>query len=44
MNNQMFYQLTNKKQENINPMIGTPDQFQGSERDIMIFTLAMDKG
>ena len=35
--------LSDEEQENISLMIGTPEEFQGNERDVMIFTPSVDK-
>ena len=35
--------LTDEEFESINLMIGTPEEFQGNERDVMIFTPAIDE-
>lgn len=35
--------LSDEEQENICLMIGTPEEFQGNERDVMIFTPSIDK-
>jgi hypothetical protein len=36
-------QLTDEQRERISLMIGTPEEFQGNERDVMIFTPAIDE-
>ena len=35
--------LSDEEQENISLMIGTPEEFQGNERDVMIFAPSVDK-
>jgi len=35
--------ITHEQQERISLMIGTPEEFQGNERDVMIFTPAIDE-
>ena len=34
--------LTDEEVESINLMIGTPEEFQGNERDVMIFAPSID--
>jgi len=43
MKEEVLRQLTDEQQERISLMIGTPEEFQGNERDVMIFTPAVDE-
>jgi len=43
MNEEALKRLTDEEQEKIALMIGTPEEFQGNERDVMIFTPAIDE-
>ena len=43
MNEEALKKLTDEEQERISLMIGTPEEFQGNERDVMIFTPAIDE-
>ena len=43
MNDQKINRWTDTEQESISLMIGTPEEFQGNERDVMIFTPSLDK-
>jgi hypothetical protein len=40
---EVLRRLTDEQQERISLMIGTPEEFQGNERDVMIFTPAIDE-
>jgi hypothetical protein len=43
MKEEVLRLLTDEQQERISLMIGTPEEFQGNERDVMIFTPAIDE-
>lgn len=43
MKEEVLRRLTDEQQERISLMIGTPEEFQGNERDVMIFTPAIDE-
>jgi len=43
MKEEVLRRLTDEQQEKISLMIGTPEEFQGNERDVMIFTPAIDE-
>jgi superfamily I DNA and/or RNA helicase len=43
MKEEVQRRLTDEQQERISLMIGTPEEFQGNERDVMIFTPAIDE-
>jgi len=43
MNEEALKRFTDEEQEKIALMIGTPEEFQGNERDVMIFTPAIDE-
>jgi len=43
MKEEVLRKLTDEEQERISLMIGTPEEFQGNERDVMIFTPAIDE-
>jgi hypothetical protein len=43
MKEEVLRHLTDEQQERISLMIGTPEEFQGNERDVMIFTPAIDE-
>jgi len=43
MKEEVLRRLTDEQQERISLMIGTPEEFQGNERDVMIFTPAVDE-
>ncbi len=42
MNDQAEKKFDDEQRKKINLMIGTPEEFQGNERDVMIFTPAVD--
>ena len=42
MNDMVERKFTDKEINNVSLMIGTPEEFQGNERDIMIFTPSID--
>ena len=43
MREEAMRRLSDEEQENISLMIGTPEEFQGNERDVMIFTPSVDE-
>lgn len=43
MKEEALRRLTEEQQDRISLMIGTPEEFQGNERDVMIFTPAIDE-
>ncbi|NDC37178.1 MAG: hypothetical protein EBZ48_03900 [Proteobacteria bacterium] len=43
MNDEALKRLSDEEQGRISLMIGTPEEFQGNERDVMIFTPAIDE-
>jgi hypothetical protein len=43
MKEEVLRRLTDEQQERISLMIGTPEEFQGNERDVIIFTPAIDE-
>jgi len=43
MKEEVLRRLTDEQQDYISLMIGTPEEFQGNERDVMIFTPAIDE-
>lgn len=43
MKDEVLRRLTDEQQDRISLMIGTPEEFQGNERDVMIFTPAIDE-
>ncbi|MCP9810183.1 AAA family ATPase [Cyanobium sp. HWJ4-Hawea] len=43
MKEEVLRRLTDEQQERMSLMIGTPEEFQGNERDVMIFTPAIDE-
>ena len=43
MKEEVLRRLTDEQQERLSLMIGTPEEFQGNERDVMIFTPAIDE-
>jgi hypothetical protein len=43
MNDEVLKRLSDDEQNRISLMIGTPEEFQGNERDVMIFTPAIDE-
>lgn len=43
MKEEALRKITHEQQERISLMIGTPEEFQGNERDVMIFTPAIDE-
>ncbi|BEV35766.1 AAA domain-containing protein [Synechococcus sp. M16CYN] len=43
MKEEALRRLSDEEQDNISLMIGTPEEFQGNERDVIIFTPSLDE-